>query len=271
MRICIVGHAGIGKSPLSKLFKAEDWEPYRVRKPRNAADAEVCKTPDEYEELLRNCQAKQSLHYDGGSSSRNQLLVYEQWSFFKVRGDRQCLEHTPAAKDRSTALRVEIFGPVLVEMIENRAQIKVAFPLDPDDLVIVILNPDSTRISRMTTPSLSLALATHTAVAERSRAQGKSTDLPDILKRVDCLASELKAWKDLQNLVPRNTVECCRWRYFEYRYSTPCACLSNAQAELIKARDTLVEAVETQAKHLLPAISPLLRSHAEILKLTSIV
>jgi hypothetical protein len=270
MRMCIVGHAGVGKSPFSKVFKLQGWEPYRVREPRDAEDAKVCKTPHEYEALLRECREKQKPHYDGGSSSQNHLLVYDQWSFFKVRNDRQCLELTPAAKDASQSLRVEIFAPVLVEMIENRTQIASAFPLDLDDLAVVILNPDSTPISEMASPSLPLTLATHTAVAERSRAQGKPTDLPDILKRVDYLAGELKAWQDLQRIVP-DTVECRRWKHFEYRYSTPRACLANAQAELIRARDTLVKAVEEQATHLVAAITPFLRSDAEILKLTTIV
>jgi hypothetical protein len=270
MRICIVGHAGIGKSPISRLFRIEGWEPFRVRKPRNEEDKKVCKTLAEYQVLLEGCQKDEAL-YEGSGTSDNALRVFTDWSFFKVRGDPQCLEHTAAAKDPAISIRVEIFAPVLVEMIENSAKISAAFHLALEDLVIIMLNPDSVSFAKMTTPSVPLCLATHTAVSERNRVQGKPTDLPDMLKRIDYLTGELEAWVKLKNLVRKNTIECLRWPHFEYRYSSPCSCLANAQAELIRARATLVKAIHNQASHLEVQLLPLIRSETEILGLTKIV
>ncbi|MBP7049980.1 MAG: hypothetical protein KBE65_03100 [Phycisphaerae bacterium] len=270
MRVCIVGHAGVGKSPISKLFKVDGWEPFRVRKPRSEEDKAVCKTPAEYETLLEERRNKKRV-YTSCPTCSNDLKVFNDWSFFKVRGDPQCLQHTAAAKERETSLRVEIFAPVLVEMIENRSKITRAFHLAPEDLVIIMLNPDSVSFEQMMEPSIPLCLATHTAVSERNRVQGKPADLSDMLKRIDYLTGELEAWGKLKKLVRKNTIECLRWTHFEYRYSTPCTCLANAQTELIRARTTLLRAIHEQTPHLEDKLVSLIRSETEILALVRIV
>jgi len=51
LSVVILGHSGIGKSPLAHLFNVPGWEPFRVRKPRNAQDARVCMNEEDAKEL----------------------------------------------------------------------------------------------------------------------------------------------------------------------------------------------------------------------------
>jgi len=215
LRICIMGHSGVGKSPLAKLFKVGSWEPFRVRVSRGAEDAKVCKTLEEYERLEADHYEKPL--YESPSSSPNKLRVYDDWSFFEVRGAKQCLEHTLAAKDKFVPLRIEIYAPVFLEILKNSDSLTQAFALDRESLLILLLNPTSRLFRDMEKPSEELRLATLLATAERDRVLGKSVDLADSLRRVEHLNDELGAWRELRVSFPDNTVECCKWPHFEFR------------------------------------------------------
>ena len=271
MKLCILGHSGIGKSPLGRLFKVPTWEPFRVRTPRNPLDGKTCKTQQEFDELLESQKSKYGDPlYRSHPHSENPLIVYPEWSFFKVRGTNQCLPHIEAARKPGSALRVEIFAPVLVEMIENQEKFREAFTLDIPNMLFVLLNPTSESFKDMHSPSLALSLATLSAITERSRLYAAGVDLAESLRRVEHLKQELKAWKQLLGIIP-NTVECLHWPHFEFRYSVPIPNLGNAQAELTKARCTLLQAIARQASHLHDPVEQLMRTPDEIAELAEIV
>ena len=241
-----------------------------MRIPRNEQDAKICKTPEEYTKLVNKLKGQKPL-YASPQDSENNLHVYKDCSFFKVRGKDQYLEHIKAAKDENRSLRVEIFAPILVEMLENRKKIKKAFALDPDNLLIILLNPISQSFKEMKTPSSEFCLATLFAITERDRIQGKGIDLADGLRRVEYLQNELKAWKKLCEIASQNTVECKNWSHFEFRYSIPDASLSNAKNELIKALYSLLTNTEKQVPHLLDRVMSVVRTPSEIVDLTEVI
>jgi hypothetical protein len=257
LRICVMGHSGVGKSPLTRLFNVDGWEPFRVRVPRNAEDAKVCKTPDEYERLEASHRSLQPL-YESPSGNPNRLRVYEGWSFFEVREAKQCLEHTAAAKNKSVPLRVEIFAPVLLEMLKNADSLDRAFALDTENLLLLLLNPTSRSFRDMQEPSEELRLATLFATTERDRVIGKSADLADSLRRVEHLNDELAAWRELCRLFPKNAVECCRWPHFEFRYTSPVQEPQYAQTELGKARQSVLDAVKRQSPDLINRLAEIM-------------
>lgn len=267
-RVIILGHSGIGKSPLARLFKIPGWEPFRVRQPRDARDALVCKSEEDATALEDNEKGFGPPVYQGGAPSN--IRVYKRWSFFDVRGKKQCLEHTEAACRADQSIRVEIFSPVLVELLQNRVAVSSAIPLDPSLLVIVLLNPTARSVRDMTGPSVELCLATHAAIAERDRVLAKEVDLADNLRRVEHLQEELSSWRELL-AVCCNAVECIAWPHFEYRYSLPRREVSHAQAELRRARGTLLAAVREQLPQVENELSSLLRSEDEIEHITAIV
>ena len=271
MRLCILGHSGVGKTPLGRLFKAPTWEPFRVRTPRNPLDAKTCKTQEEHDELLEGQRGKYGEPlYRSHPHSENDLIVYPEWSFFKVRGTRQCLLHIEEARDPDAPLRVEIFAPVLVEMIENQEKFKKAFALNVPNMLFVLLNPTSESFWAAHGPSLELSLATFTAITERSRLLPAGVDLAETLRRVEHLKQEVKAWKQLLGIIP-TSVECMNWPHFEFRYSVPNAALANAKAELARAGETLLRAVAERAPYLCDFVKGLMRTPEEIEGLAEIV
>jgi len=245
LRVCILGHSGVGKTHLAQLFALEGWEPFRVREPRNPTDAALCKTPAEYA-ALKAGRADVAPVYRGGPP--NDLRVYEDWSFFAVRNGAQCLEHTAAARDRSTSLRVEIFAPVLAELLEHHDEIDGrAFSLDPDDIVVLLLNPTARSIHEMVEPTDELRLATLFAIRERATVDDGDFDLADALRRSEFLDVELDAWKKVAKFVP-HTVECLRWEHFEYRY------LVKGPSELSRARESVLAAAPPDVAARLEAV-----------------
>lgn len=263
LRICIMGHSGIGKSPLTKLFKIDGWEPFRVRVPRNAEDAKVCKTPDEYKKLEEGHRNLASL-YESQGDNPNKLRVYDDWSFFEVRRANQCLEHTVAAKDKSIPLRVEIFAPVLIEILKNSEALRSAFVLDKENVLILLLNPTSCSFRDMQEPSEELRLATIFATTERARVAGKSVDLADSLRRVEHLNGELAAWREFCLLFPQNTIECCKWSHFEFRYTSPSEGAWHAQTELVGARKSILNAVAKQSPDFTSRLAEIMHTEDEL-------
>lgn len=247
LRVCILGHSGVGKTHLASLFALEGWEPFRVRTPRSDIDAAVCKSPAQYEALLAD-QADRALVFEGGAP--NELRVYEDWSFFNVRDTQQGLEHTAAARDPSASLRIEIFAPVLAEMLEHQDVLDGrAFSLNRDDLVVLLLNPTARSVHDLDEPSDELRLATLFAIRERAVVSDGDFNLADALRRVEHLDAELEAWKRIAKFVP-NTVECLRWEHFEYRYFGP------RPSGLTQARDSVLAAAPDELAARLEACMP---------------
>jgi hypothetical protein len=239
-RICILGHSGIGKSNLADLFKVAGWEPFRVRVPRDEKDALVCKSPDEFR-ILREAAIRKGLKHNIQIDAGGNLEVYDDCSIFQVRGKDQYLEHTKEAKSWDTILRIEIFAPVLVEMLKNWDKLRSIFCLDPARTLIILLNPTSKSFKTMSQPSQELCLSTALAVSERYRASGKAVDLADIIQRTEHLSGELAAWRELF-AAGANVVECLNWPYFEYRYKASGETLKVAS----QAREALWKAIKKQ-------------------------
>jgi hypothetical protein len=258
---------------LSKLFNVEGWDPKRVRKPRTPEEESLCISEDKYEKLLGD-PSKGQLLYESPPDNPNQLRIYENWSFFLVRIAKQCLEHTKAAKDANVPLRIEVFAPVLLEMLRASPLLKDAFVLNPSNLLILLLNPTSVSVRAMQEPPEELKQATLVSVTERYRVQGKAIDLADGLRRVDYLVEELEAWKGFAEFLPGNTLECLRWPHFEFCYGPP-GNTAQARAELLKARKALLDAIGRQwplhAHDLSTRLGHIMRTETEIQALTNIV
>jgi len=242
LRVCILGHSGVGKTHLARLFALEGWEPYRVRQPRSDHDAAVCMSPAAYDALRAERAGRRPL-YSGGAP--NDLRVYQDWSFFSVRNTKQCLEHTAASRDPSRPLRMELFAPVLAELLEHHEELDGrAFTLNIDNLVVLLLNPTAQSIHDMDEPTDELRLATLLSIRERAAVDDNDFDLADALRRSEHLDTELEAWKKVAKFVP-HTVECLTWEHFEYRH------IRRGERELARARTTVLDAVAAQAPGIL--------------------
>lgn len=240
LHLCIMGHSGVGKSPLSDLFDVPGWDPYRIRPPRDENDKAMSKR--DFDALMKDTRQRGNLVYskDDKRATIHEkyqecgLCVCEHWSFFKVRTADQCLRH--ADFNPNSSMRIEIFAPVLWELIKHRTELRSAFKLDVKNLLVVILNPTSRSFSEMDTPSPELRMATAMAVMERNRVSGKVPDLADALRRVEHLGTELDAWRSLINDNELPTLECLEWKHFEYRYD------ADATGERDRARSSLFKA-----------------------------
>jgi hypothetical protein len=253
IQIPVMGPAGVGKSHLDKLTDLPGWDPYRVRPPRTADDKAMDKNI--FNDLLvkgdvkDNCWKRGHLLYphdgqcekiiDGNEIRRiyekSGLCICTGWSFFKVRGADQCLNHAEYRPDR--AMRIEIFAPVLIEMIRHRRELVDAFDLRLENFLVIILNPTSLSFADSPRPSIPLQLATAMAVVERDRVHGKAPDLGDSMRRVDHLHDELKAWRAFIKNRNIATLECLRWHHFEFRYH------ANEAGELPRAKNSLLDAI----------------------------
>ena len=163
------------------------------------------------------------------------LCVCTAWSFFKVRNADQCLCHKDF--DPKSSMRIEVFAPVLLTMVRERERVAPAFQLNPDNLLVILLNPTSLSFAKMDEPSNELCLATALAVTERCRVNGEVPDLADALRRVEHLRTELAAWRGFLDDPNIPTLECLEWQHFEFRYH------SNEAAERERARNSLFQAV----------------------------
>jgi len=250
-----MGHSGVGKSPLSKLFPVPGWDPFRVRRPRDENDKAM--TKDDFTALLvKGVVETKDKRWERGelvfppaqedeNPTDGEVIrrVYEEhglcvctgWSFFKVRDANQCLCHKDF--DPESSMRIEVFAPVLLNMIRERERLTAAFRLNLDNLLVILLNPTSLSFANMQEPSHELRLATALAVTERCRVNGGVADLADALRRVEHLNTELAAWREFisNGVVP--TVECLEWQHFEFRYH------ANEAAERDRARTSLFRAV----------------------------
>jgi len=164
IRPVLLGPSGIGKTPLSKLFKLESWHPYRVRAPRNEEDAKTCLSPEEYQRRER-LHAQDTPLYEGA----RRLRVYRERSLVEVRGTAQCLEHTPSIGDPSRAVLIELFAPVFVELLRNRERISPVVRLDPNDLLVLLLNPTSVSCAEIRDVPEALSAVIRCGILERSR------------------------------------------------------------------------------------------------------
>lgn len=259
LHVCIMGHSGIGKSPLSNLFRVPGWDPFRVRKPRDKNDKAMSK--EDFTALL--VDGVLDLTKVGGKKLERGPLVYptppteakstdgqfirttyeEQglcvcagWSFFKVRDAHQCLCHEDFTAKSS--MRIEIFAPRLLTLLRERDKLTPAFELTAANILVVLLNPTMCRFADMgDQPSSELRLSCALSVMERARVSGKVPDLADALRRVSHLKEELAAWRAFVSDGIADTLECLEWSHFEYRYH------ADESAELDRAKESLFKAV----------------------------
>lgn len=256
-RICILGPPGIGKSPLARLFKAGHWEPKRARIPRSEREAGVCMKPELYAARLQAHAAAVPCY------ASPTLAVFDDMSFFETRGERLILEHTPEAKDPRRVLTMEIGSPILVEMIEKRSHIQGSpFVLDPERLLVVLLNPAAESFRSMREPSMALGLASVFAVTELARAWSATVDLAAGLRRVESLGEELVAWKRLMEIAP-NAIECRAWSFFEYAFLAREADRPGLRSMMLAAKAALLQAAE-EGRASMETLTALLRTDEEI-------
>ena len=279
--ICLLGPSGIGKSPLSALFRLLGFDPKRVRGPRDAKDKELCiSEPDAAGVFQRDAMRPDGSAppWPGPKAPDDWFVVGGRWLFFSVRGDRQCLEFRDE-KGRQvlrSSRRVEIFGPRLLDILNDRDGSRGAVGLSPENLVVFLLNPSARRYDEMATgPDEDLKQATFYAIAKRTELQGKPVDVPDVQKRVRRTAEELEAWVEIKARLGACCVECTGWKHFEFRYHQPHGSFTDARRELISARDTVLQGLREQARRCAAVrrlqASGIILSPQEVLLLKNIV
>ncbi len=275
LRVCIMGHSGIGKSMVGRLFDVPGWDPLRLRKPRpgDAADAKVCISAVDF-------AAKRAAHPSSNSlyaSAANNLEVHGDCAFFTVRGKQQFLPYFSNefdARDTNAALRVEIYPPVLLELCNSYRLLSQASVtvVDPSQMVFLLLNPTAQDTLLMPGPAGNeeLRLATALAVTERYRVQGKVPDLADVLGRVRSLDEEWTAWCGfLNSAFAGNCVEIKEWPHFEFRYYGNGQ--EHARSELLDARDRILAEVAKKSQALAGRLMRLMLKPSDIMRLDDIV
>jgi hypothetical protein len=272
--ICILGPSGIGKSPLASLFRLSGLDPLRVREPRDAKDLALCIAEPDAIQVYNAEKPIEAGPWPTPKAPERWFVVGQHWLFISVRGDRQCLRFQE--DDGKSVLRspnrVEIFAPRLIDILKSETSIG----LRPDNVVVLLLNPSANKYGDMGAgrPDEDLKQATFYAITKRTELQRKPVDVPDAQKRVRRLSDELDAWVEIGKLVGSSCIEYRSWQHFEFRYHQPNSSPTNANRELLAARDTILAGLN-KVGHI-PAVQALLsssaiRSATEILELTDIV
>lgn len=217
-RVCLLGHSGIGKSPLSALFRGDGFEPLRVRKPRGLGDSAISRS--KFDDERKERSGRKPLLTDSAEGSWS-IEVHEDVSFLKVRDTDQLLKH-PTECPEDIPMRVEVYAPILERFLQLHAKgnlpPSLANWLAPHRMLIFVLNPTRTSFAQMQTPTDELRIAVYGATTQRALLQGKTPNLPDTLERIRSLETELSAWRSILGNSAATAVECIAWPFFEYRY-----------------------------------------------------
>lgn len=268
-RVCILGHSGAGKSPLSVLFSGASFEPRRKRRPRNAADYVI--SDSNFAAERQSHLATNASFTDRDPGGDWEVEVHPDVTFLKVRGKDQLLEHrdpTPASP-----LRVEIYAPVLDSLLKNFSSLSanLADRLHPARTVVLVLNPLATSFAALSAVTTELTAAVLGATAERARVQGKPVDLSDTLSRIASLQVELPAWQSVLANTSLTAVECVSWPHFEYRYYLPDGTLQNALAELRRTRQSVTLAIRTVAASALSDVEAMMLPDDQLARLMQVI
>lgn len=230
INLCVLGPAGIGKSPLDALFRnqATTIEPYRVRKAPRGSDDRYYVASEVLQALLSLCRELGEPFYivdskkEGNSyldGSRRWIEIYGQATFFTVRNVEQVLLHS-IATPTSTVRKIEVFGPVLASLLsrislENRPR----FITDVNLTFFILLNPCKESFRQISGDQVIQAYDWPFLQRERARRRGKVADEIDVQARIASLLDELAAWKSLWGLQGNfDVIEVTEWDVFEYTY-----------------------------------------------------
>jgi len=256
--IMLIGHSGVGKSPLENIFKpaVKISAPLRVRdRPRDEKD--IFYIPQQVRDTLKNLNREKVLAVSGD------IVVYSSVIFFPVRGnDQVVINHS---NDSHEYMKYEIFAPVYYKLL-NIPEVREFYPFltgGPDHRVLVILlNPTPAGFLDMGFDKTGLLKKAENGLRCRHKLMGtEQLEIEkDVAKRIKHINDELPAWKALLN-IPGNfpnffVLEILNWEFFEYTYNAkPVEDFNNVlpvtgdkkeytRFRLIKARDVIINAIK---------------------------
>lgn len=242
INLCILGAAGVGKSVLNDLLKdgVEIIEPFRARMEGARCGEKVYISPVILSELLilnRRVDRGPILCIDsdksffppyisGNHEFRKWLEVYQRATFFAVGNTKQILLHQ---KIKSELRKVEIFAPVLLDILENRALAGIVpFLENVEKTIFLLLNPLNESILNFDTRQIINWAGWgrnqwQEIQDKRNKLKHKKSDAADVQTRIDLLPIEAEAWRALAKLSEKNRdkycfIECIKWNHFEYLY-----------------------------------------------------
>jgi len=214
-----MGHAGVGKSPLGKLFRDEVLriEPYRVREaPRGKDDSFYAS--QEVRDKLKLLSSR------GIIEVINDIEIHPMVTFFKVRDSDQFL-FTPVGPYGDRSYKVEIYAPVLLHLLDfdiTREILPFLVGGKQNLALILILNSCRKPLNSKVFKVSELEAKTELAVMCRHELKGTPREEAekDAKKRVQSLHEELPAWKALgtKSTPEFAVVDIDAWEYLEYTY-----------------------------------------------------
>ena len=256
----MLGPAGIGKSPLDKLFKENviRVEPYRVREaPRGPHDKYY--VSQEVRDRLR------LLCHDGAVDVLSDIEIYPLVSFFRVRDADQFLL-PPRPSRVPPSYKVEVYAPVLARLLNlEAAQQCLPFLTGGKSyrVLIIILNPCPTGLQDVKHSRLSEVVEHAVACRHKLKDTEPKKAKKDIQSRIESLPAELATWKVLLDKADQTefcVVDVTDWEHLEYTYRADPVCnpdqvvplpednlLGHQKAKLKSARNELVHAVNDVA------------------------
>ena len=240
--LCILGASGTGKSILNDLLKdnIEIIEPYRARNEGARASEKVFIPPEIVSELLilnRRLDRGPILSLDsdkhifppyisGEHSFRKWLEVYKRATFFLMGNNRQVLLHQ---KIKSDLRKIEIFAPVLLDILENRALHDVIpFLGGVRKTIFLLLNPLSESIMNFD-PKQIINWAGwgrkqwQEIQDKRNKLKCHRVDPHEVQTRIDLLPIQAETWRSFAALADEDKehfgfIECIKWKYYEYKF-----------------------------------------------------
>jgi len=256
--IILIGHSGVGKSPLENIFKpaVKISAPLRVRdKPRDEKD--IFYIPQQARDTLKNLNREKVLAVSGD------IEVYPSVIFFPVRGsDQVALNHT---NDPQEYVKYEIFAPVYYDLFFTPA-VREYYPFLTGGLyhrvMVILLNPTPAGFLDPGFDKAGLLKTAENGLRCRHKLMG--TEQPeiekDVAKRIKHIDDELPAWKALLN-IPGDYpnfffLEILNWEFLEYTYyAKPVEDFNNVlpitgdkkeytRFRLTKARDVIIDAIK---------------------------
>ena len=166
---------------------------------------------------------------------------------------------------------INIPAPIFLEMLHFHGLIpeigRKVMSCATNDLLVILLNPTETPFAEMRKPSVQLCSATFAATVELLRQNLRPLNLVYAQTQVSYLGEELPAWQGFAQ-DGYTVVECLKWPFYEFSYGKDD--LAHARAQLVRARQFLINSIRKQAKDRLKEFIGIIRTPEQISKIESV-
>lgn len=214
-----LGPSGSGKSDLTEAFSTIAMTPDRVRaNPRDSNDIHYLSKRG-FAGILSLLEGQIPMASFGGPL---EIKIYRDVATFKVRHEHQVLWR-PTRDQERLAKNLELYGPVLWALLENRGNLGWVDELLSETMwFVIILNPWARPLAQVEPAVASDPTSTDGKVLVELL-ERRNEKPENIQKRVINIAEELSAWQSIASATGKDfrVLEAIGWPYAEHTFPKP--------------------------------------------------